>query len=186
MRPSSNVNYHCSIKGEGRNSPLWNVCESLSLDDFEREQSHRLASNLDGFPREKVEIIADAVHGWCDGHPYLTQRLYALIDESREYRKLGVEQLSGAVKQLVEGHLLYGDDANLAHITNYLRDSKEYCDQVFKILKKEARKSVMLAEELLTIGIVKRLHDLRLSIRNEIYKEVLKNFFEGEEPEGRS
>jgi len=136
-----------------------------------------LAGNLEGFPPEKVRVTADAVYGWCDGHPYLTQRLFELTEASEECRRASLDQLPAAVDRLVATHLLYGDDANVTHILHYLQESETYRDQVFKILKQERRRSVMHADDLLSIGIIKRSRDQYLVIRNKIYVETLNTFF---------
>ena len=162
---------------QGPNSPLLNICELFSLEDFSREQERSLASRLEGFRLAEQEVIAEAVRRWCDGHPYLTMRLYALIDASQECRRVSVNQLPEVVDRLVAKHILYDSDANVAHIFNRLQDSKAYREQVFAILTKAKRKSLMHAEDLLSIGIIKRSSDLNLKIRNKIYEEKLNTFF---------
>lgn len=110
---------------QGRNSPLWNVCERFSLDGFSQEQVRNLARNLEDFSPEQVVAIADAVHWWCNGHPSLTQRLFAFIEASVECRRASLNQLPRVVEQLVEMHFLYGDDANLQHILHSLKQNQE-------------------------------------------------------------
>jgi hypothetical protein len=165
---------------QGKSSPLRNVCEpSLfsPLGDFSREQGRRLAGNLQSFSIEMMNAIADAVHEWCDGHPYLTQRLLRLIETSKECRAASVDRLPGVVDRLVGENFLSGDDSNLTHILHYLQARREYSDQIFKILKEERRKSVMHTEDLLSIGLIKRSTDQYLIIRNKIYEEALNIFF---------
>jgi hypothetical protein len=165
----------------GSNSPLRNVCVHFALDDFAQRQVQSLAGNLAGFTPEAVEALVEAVHGWCDGHPYLTQRLFVLIDASEEWRRTNLSQLSQAVEQLVATHFIYGNDPNLSHILHYLREREPYRTPVFTILKQAKRKSVMYAEDLLSIGVIKRTSDQYLSIRNNIYRQALDTFFaEGE------
>ncbi|MBI1930704.1 AAA-like domain-containing protein, partial [Candidatus Poribacteria bacterium] len=129
---------------QGENSPLRNVCKSFSLDDFSREQVRELANNLQGYPPECAAAIVDVVHGWCDGHPYLTQCLYALIYNSQVCRAASVDQLPEVVGALVETAFVYGDDANLVHIfNNHLRPNEAYHEPVFAIFEGR-RKSTML------------------------------------------
>jgi len=163
---------------KGVNSPLRNVCEHFSLNDFSREQVCGLASNLKGFPPEAAEAVADIIHGWCNGHPYLTQRLYALIEASQECHRARVDQLPQLVDQFVAMHFLYGNDANLTHIFNYLQEGEAYRDQIFAIFKREKRRSVMHAADLLSIGIIKRSNDQHLVIRNKVYEKALSDFFD--------
>ena len=100
-------------------------------------------------------------------------------------RATDVNQLSEVVDGLVEDHILYGDDPNLTHVIGFLWDSeKEYRDQVFEIFGKEKRiKTLKNAEDLLSIGIIKRSSDRHLIIRNKIYHEALKDLFEKEDHE---
>ena len=165
----------------GKASPLRNICEPFSLDDFSREQGLRLASRLGGFCPAGQEVIAEAVHKWCGGHPYLTLRLYALIDASQEDRRVSVNQLPEVVDRLVAKHILYDSDANLSHILDQLEKSPEYQKRVVTILRSGKRKSVWSADDLLSIGIIKRSEDLHLVIRNKIYEKVLNDLFEVEE-----
>ena len=116
---------------QGANSPLQNICAPFSLSDFSQEDVHKLASNLRGFPPEHMEAIADAVYRWCDGYPYLTQRLYALIDETQACRGAKVYQLSEVVDGLVEDRILYADDPNLIHTINYLSIVSHFSEPIF-------------------------------------------------------
>lgn len=169
----------------GKNSPLRNVCELFSLDDFTRAQGRDLASNLEGLSDGAVTALAEAVYGWCDGHPYLTQRLYALIEATPECRTATAEQLPGIVDHLVTTYFLHGNDANLAHILNYLQENEAYRTPIFQVLKSEKRKGVMLADDLSAIGIIKRSSNLDLIIRNKVYEQRLNNFFAEEEENPR-
>ncbi|NEP13554.1 MAG: AAA family ATPase [Symploca sp. SIO2C1] len=165
---------------QSKNSPLRNICELFKLNDFSQEQVLTLAQNLQEFTPEIVEVIADCVHQWCEGHPYLTQRLLGLIDKSHECRNASQDSLSGEIHKLVDKHILYGSDANLTHVLNYLRTSGDsYCQAVYKILHsqpEEQSEKAPHAQELILMGIIKRSSNQCLIIRNQIYKETLEIF----------
>ncbi len=169
---------------QGQNSPLRNICKPFTLDDFSLEQVLGLAQDLKDFPPEIVEIIAGCVRQWGEGHPYLTQRLLGLIDESQECRSASNDSLPGAIDQLVKEYIFKGNDANLAHVFHYLRNSGDsYCQAVSQILRnkpEERQETAPHADELILMGIIKRSSNLRLIIRNKVYEEALKIFFEQE------
>jgi hypothetical protein len=171
---------------QGQNSPLRNICKPFTLDDFSLEQVLGLAQDLKDFPPEIVEVIAGCVHQWGDGHPYFTQRLLALIDESQECQKASKDNLARAIDQLVKEHILYAkvNDANLDHVFHYLRNSGDsYCQAVSQILRnklEEQSEKAPHAPELLLMGIIKRSSTQHLIIRNKVYEEALKIFFEQE------
>lgn len=166
---------------QGKNSPLRESCKSFSLDDFSLEQVLDLAQNLKEFPPEIIEVIAACVHQWCGGHPYLTQRLFGLIDESQGCRNASKDNLLGVIEQLVKDQIVYDNDANLIHVSHYLEDSGDsYCKSVSQILrnKPEARKKTTPhAKNLLLMGIIKRSKNQCLIIRNKLYEEALDKFF---------
>jgi hypothetical protein len=162
----------------GNNSPLRNICEHFSLADLSQEHVQSLASNLTGFAPRQVEALAQVVHRWCDGHPYLTQRLFTLIDASEACRNGNLQQLPEAVEHLVAGHFLYGNDANLHHVLHYVRESETYRDQVFTILTHEGERCATVdTEDLLSIGIIKRASNHCLIIRNDVYRQALRILF---------
>jgi hypothetical protein len=169
----------------GKNSPLRNVCTPFDLGDFTHEEVRLLARNLRELPVTHIEQIADSIYEWANGHPYLTQTLCALADECEDCRTIKIDELSELVKQLVETHILYGEDINLIHILKYLREEAQYRTPVFYVLKNSKnnpRKTVARMEELFSIGILKRGANAFLAVRNKIYSERLSLFFDDEHP----
>lgn len=168
---------------QDQNSPLRNICETFKLDDFSREQVLDLAQNLDNFSDEIIEIIAGCVHQWSDGHPSLTQCILSLIDESQECQNSNRDNIPVQINQLVKTLILDGSNPNLAHVDKRLRESGDaYCKSVADILysePEERKETVPYAQELVLMGIIKRLSNLKLVIRNKIYEEALKIFFDG-------
>ena len=183
------------------NSPLSNVCTIFSLQDFSQKQGIDLLKRngeVIDLPVEVLEIIAEIIYEWCSGHPYLTLRLYSLIEEKKDTIKDGVKwiqeekggqslkeiihQISQDLEQVIEclikKYFLYGNDENLDHIHRQLDKNPEYWKEVYKILG-EKPKTVRHKEELLTIGIIKQIesendNEYYLTIRNKLYNEWLK------------
>lgn len=174
---------------EGKNSPLYNICKPFTLNDFSKEQVAQLGQKLQDFPPDNIDIIVDKIYEWCGGHPYLTQRLFALIDENQECRNASNQEITQIVDQVIETYILDGNDVNVNHIFHYLQGQespKSYRDAVFKILNnKKPRKTVAHQDDLLTVGIIKR-SNLYLEIRNKMYKMALNNFFDQETKENDS
>lgn len=182
---------------KGRNSPLKNICQDFSptcsLDDLSKEQVGELVSKMMGLAPEKKEMVADMIYQWGNGHPYLTQVLCVLIEDSHECQRVSGDLLREVVKQLVENAFLYSSDKNLEHILNPLQEddnlrqeddemSEVYRNEVFAIFDGERsgrrRRLVRFVNDLLSLGIIKRLDNNDLVIRNEIYRQALDNFFQ--------
>jgi hypothetical protein len=166
---------------QGPNSPISGVWKEFDLDDFTREEVRALAANLESFPDTHVPIIADAVYAWTSGHPYLTQRLLALIDGCNDCRVASIAEVADIIKRLTEQYILLGQDGNLAHILKQLRENREYSTAVFKVLEEAKRKTVGSVDDLLSIGVLKKETDLSLAVRNKIYVERLRLFFDEKE-----
>lgn len=172
--------------GDGRNSPL-NICESFFPEDFTEEQVRNLANNLTDCSDEHKAVIATEVHRWTGGHPYLTQKLYALIEADPADRQAAVEQLPSVIKEVMESYFIYRQDKNIGHIESELERNETYYESVFQVLQDERRQYVDQHEDLETIGIIKRAKDHQTSERywiprNAIYSARLKNFFHKQDP----
>lgn len=92
------------------NSPLYNICERIDLKDFSLDQVHFLANNLQKFSIEERDIIAKIVYDWCDGHPYLTQFFYFLIEQNNEHLKEYLSQLPQLLNKLAKKNFIYGNN----------------------------------------------------------------------------
>ena len=145
-----------------------------------------LAGNLpqEEFSAEQIDVIAKEVFEWCDGHPYLTQRLLELIDENEAFRNADIDQLPGMIGDLVRQEILYQNDPNLAYTFDYLWRNQDYRDRVHLIFQTEntekPRKTIQNEEDLLAVGIIKRSAESYLIIRNNIYREALSNLIQDE------
>ncbi len=170
---------------EGENSPFKNICEKFTLSDFSLEHIPSLTQNFQDFSSQKRNIIADSIYQWTNGHPYLTQRLCQLIDEGKEFHNAPIAEISKVIDCLVENNLIYDNDVNLEHLFNYLERLEKKDGSYFRAVKRvlytgqeQPIRTLEHENDLLLIGVIKRLEDRRLVIRNKIYEEKLKNFFE--------
>ena len=172
---------------EGENSPFRNICERFTLNDFSREQVLSLAQNLKyftNFSDEKVTFIVDYIFEWSAGHPYLTQRLYKLIDESEECRNASTSQIFQIINRLVQNELIDNNDVNLEHIFHCLNNLEQETGTCFSAVKQvlngrqgQPIRTIEHQVDLMLIGIIKRLANRGLVIRNRIYEQKLKLFF---------
>ena len=167
---------------EGHNSPLSNVCEPpVSLDDFSEEQVYILSKNLQACTEILAHTLSTHIYRWCNGHPYLTQRLLNLTERSQTLSNIKNEEVSEWMESLVEVNFMHNKDANLDNILHYLeKNSASPRDSIFKVLKNENLKTVDHDDELLVAGFLRRLDDQCLVVRNQIYVKALEIFFEKE------
>jgi hypothetical protein len=99
----------------GQNSPLANVCKPLYLDGFGLPGTVQLVRNLE----QIVPIdddVATLVHEYTRGHPYLTQRLCALMErEVQSLREGAFERITRQSVERAVDRMLEGDE-NLRYI----------------------------------------------------------------------
>jgi len=163
-----------------KNSPLDNVChQAFSLDDFSLKQTRELVYKLTDLAVEKKETLTKTIYHWTKGHPYLTQILCYLIENSCEYRNGRLEEPEVFVKSLVENKIIYADlpNSNLNHIFRHLDDEERYMRYLHQILEGQKKKGNETLRKLSIIGIIKRDKGF-YDIRNEIYRKALRNYFE--------
>lgn len=174
--------YDLQLLLKGNNSPLRGVCKEFTINDFSLEQTISLAHHLQSLPSAMINDIGELVYKWCSGHPYLTQRLYALIDKNPECQTANVVQMDKVVESLINQNLLYSNDINLSHIVKFIKTNKKYADQVFNILDVTKLgtdiRTVINLEELLINGCIKcSTNQSLVFIRNKIYEKALRNYF---------
>lgn len=165
---------------QGKNSPLKNICETILLEDFDRIEVEHLCSNLYDYSPEVRIIISKSVYEWCAGHPYLTQRLLKIIADSKICIDKEVNRISETIDNVVEASFFYdeNEDSNLSHILSYINEVEASCrDSIFKILNENTITDIIHDEDLFVVGIIRRLDDKSLAIRNRIYAQILQNLF---------
>ena len=170
----------------GLTSPPANICKFISLDDFSSKQVESLVDKLVNLSDESKQTLAEAIYDCAAGHPYLTQKLCSLVEESSEYKNGDLNEPEEFIQNLAQKAIVhaYPRDQNLRYLFSYLRDNERYPDapqyveELRKILDRKRRKGTELLEELSVIGWVKQEADgIHYVIRNKIYEEALNNAF---------
>ena len=170
---------------EGQNSPLSNVCIKYWLNDFSERQVLELARNLQklSWSEEKIIEIAKFAYYWSSGHPYLTQRILSLVEESQECLNASANDMPEVMNLIIERELIHGGDANIDYIRDYFRSrDQSYQNSVLQILDLQTKQDIKPLKtlphdrELILSGIIKRLEDSSICIHNKIYIQVLENF----------
>ena len=164
---------------EGKNSYLRNICQEFYIKDFSKQQVITLGENLQNFSDLLREKISHSVYEWGSGHPYLTQRLFQLIDENQEVRHQEETHILEFINGLIEQYIKDKKDANLNYIVDYLRKKSKInssCNEIVnKLLHPHFQVSGEHKDELETIGLIKKNDQGDFTIRNKMYGEVFKN-----------
>ena len=103
----------------GQNSPLANVCRTVYLDGFGLDGTRQLVNNLKKIASVAPDVAA-YVHSQTLGHPYLTQRICASIQEASAQRGERRKRVSRQHVDEAIDHMLEGD-ANLRYIALQLQ-----------------------------------------------------------------
>lgn len=161
---------------------IQSISKTFKLDDFSYQQVLELANNFNRqeFPSPRAQKIAKYVYQWCSGHPYLTQDLYSLIEESTDCKNCNDDQIPEIIEKLVHDRLIStnNDNANITYLLKYLKSSAPSVhDAIRKILYNQPQRILIENRELLAFGILRFSEDHNLVIRNKIYEQVLKSFF---------
>lgn len=161
-----------------KSSPLYNSCEWLTLKDFSEAQSLKLVNQLSNLSNEARTAINKAVYTWTSGHPYLTQKVCMLIEESDEYLSQNIINAENLVERLVQLKIVerWRDDNNIFYLFRHIQDKEEYQQFLRDILEGKKRKMDSIAPDLESIGFIIQEGDTYI-IRNRIYKEALKLYF---------
>jgi hypothetical protein len=150
---------------DDRISPF-NIAQRVRLADFTLAQVRELVGKA-GWSDEQAALLAERIHQWTDGQPYLTQWLCSYLgpDATPADVDAGVERL----RREDENHLP-------PLITRVVADAKlpEYVSRILfgekiKFYPGENRRQA----ELELLGIVKADSDGSCQIRNRIYEQAL-------------
>ena len=109
-----------------RNSPF-NIAHRLGLDDFSADQVLQLVV-LGPWAREKAAALAQQVHWWTNGHPYLTQLLCSQLD---------TDSTPQDVDRLVR-QLPFSDERHLKPILRELREDRQLFEYLERIYRSES------------------------------------------------
>ena len=174
----------------GRNSPLANVCKPIYLDDFDLLGTEYLVSNL-GQIAPVDPGLAEYIHSQTHGHPYLTQRICALIQEAQLDRTRGLERIrlqdvDRALDRMHEG------DENLRYVILQLERYGQAGDLLRRMLAEGLSIPFSIIDSrvarLFVIGAIRREKTLevvddierersRCAVRNPIYERALRRYF---------
>jgi hypothetical protein len=173
----------------GRNSPLANVCKSVYLGDFDLLGTEYLVSNLSQVA-PLCPGLAEYIHRHARGHPYLTQRICALIEGDQRGRKAGERQITlRDVDRAVDQ--MYEDDENLRYVSLQLERHEQAAGLLRQVLVQEQTVPFSLIDgrvaRLFVIGAIRReegdggrdgrsVGRAYCAIRNPIYERALRQY----------
>ncbi|MGK7928938.1 MAG: AAA-like domain-containing protein [Spirulina sp.] len=155
----------------------FNIGQRVDLTDFTFTEAFPLAVGL-GLPEREARQVLQWVLAWTGGHPYLTQRLCQTLREENRDRWSEV-----AVSELVH-RIFFGDaskqDTNLQFVRDMLTRRSPDITAGLTVYREIWRGKVAIADEeqslvksnLKLSGVVKRLADGVLLVRNPIYRQV--------------
>jgi len=150
---------------DNRISPF-NIAQRLRLPDFTVEQVETLAQQGGISP-----VLAQQIHAWTGGQPYLTQKLCSYLIETKNNVEVAIEQLRRE------------DQNHLPPIFQRLQEDKklgQYIQRIYqgKRIKFSSGDNRHATLELL--GLIKADSEGYCIIRNKLYKEMLAELFTGE------
>jgi hypothetical protein len=178
----------------GQNSPLANVCKPIYLSDFDLTGTQSLVNNLNQVASLEFNV-APYIHHHARGHPYLTQRICALIEESlprrskgrKARRKITTRAVDRAIDRMHEG------DENLRYVTLQLGSYPQARDLLRRMITEGLIVPFSIIDprvaRLFVIGVVRRdiatevvrgivRERSRCTVRNPIYEDALRQYFE--------
>ncbi|MCD6519132.1 MAG: CHAT domain-containing protein [Anaerolineae bacterium] len=164
----------------GTNSPL-NICEKLYLQDFTRQDVAKIVNQFKrlGIPVDEEAI--DKVYELTHGHPYLTMRLCALMEQAR------VAKVTPAEVERMADQMLIEDD-NIRHVIRELERNPSARRRLRSILIEGqqipfSRNDPILAS-LEMIGAIQASQPCQ--VRNLLYERALRWYYaqlEGKVPQ---
>lgn len=165
-----------ALMSDPRTSPF-NVAQRVPLPDFTPAQTGRLVTHL-GLPAEDAAAVAQRIHHWTDGQPYLTQRLCRTLAEGEA--PATPEGVDLAVQRL------YREDTNhLPRILEALDPEKQpklrqYVERVLAGHQPQFRPASegRYHGPLALIGVLKADNQGLCRVRNRIYEKALESALE--------
>lgn len=150
-----------------RISPF-NVAQKVRLPDFTAEQVHDLVSK-GGWDYEQTRTLAQRIHHWTDGQPYLTQSLCAYLEANAT--KSDVDAAVERLRREDRNHFLpllrrLDDELKLQAYTAKILDGNR-----IKFYPGQNPRH----NHLELLGVIKADDEGYCTIRNRIYEAVLKD-----------
>ncbi len=150
---------------DDRISPF-NIAQRVRLADFTLARVRDLVSK-GGWHAEQVGLLAERIHYWTDGQPYLTQLLCSYLGP--DATPMDVDRAVERVRREDENNLppLVGQLARDEQVRTYL--GRIQAGEKLRFFPRENRRQAQL--ELL--GVIKEDVDGFCCVRNRIYEQVL-------------
>lgn len=158
----------------GTNSPL-NICEKIYLNDLDSEQVAQIVSRFSLLGVTVEPDVAGAVYALTGGHPYLTVRLCAVLEEA------GIEQITVARVRWAASQLLIEDD-NIRHLLHELDTMPAARRRLYSIVIERRRVPFSRNDPILAslemIGAIRPTQPC--AVRNRLYARALAHYFQGQ------
>jgi hypothetical protein len=163
---------------DSRISPF-NIAQQLRLPDFTVQQVQQLVEQ-GNWTGQQAKELAQQIHAWTNGVPYITQWLCAYLADSSDDSKSSDELLEQAVERFRRE-----DDKHLPHIFDSLQANEKLRQYLERIYKGEQIKFYPSQNhrqaELELLGLIKADEAGYCTIRNKIYEQALAELFGDDE-----
>ncbi|NLD73087.1 MAG: CHAT domain-containing protein, partial [Chloroflexi bacterium] len=158
----------------GTNSPL-NICEKIYLQDLSPADVGRLVGLFRSIGVSVPKEAPERIYALTGGHPYLTMRLCALLEQHRA-KRLGPEQIEAAAEELLV------EDDNLHHLVRELERLPQARQRLAEIVLDGAQIPFSRVDPVLAalemIGAIKPSQPCQ--VRNHLYERSLRPYLEGQ------
>ncbi len=157
----------------GSNSPL-NICEKVYLSDFSLREVKEIVRHFDRMGVSVEEGTPELLYDLAGGHPYLTMRACALMEQDAP------DRVTPDLVQEAADRLLLEDD-NIRHVIRELENHPLERERLREILIEGrelafSRNDLVLAS-LEMIGAIRPGQPCR--VRNRLYARALRKYYEG-------
>jgi hypothetical protein len=168
----------------GSNSPL-NICEKLYLRDLDLPDVAKIVGQ---FTKLGVSVPLEApqrIYALTGGHPYLTMRLCALLEQAK-VKELATENIEMAAEQMLM------EDDNIRHVIRELDrrplERRRLRGILFEGRKVPFSRNDPVLASLEMIGAIRAVQPCE--VRNALYERALRQYFvqevEGAQPAARA
>lgn len=143
----------------------FNIASHIYLQDFTEEQVYQLVSKGD-WGMNQSQSLAQRIHYWTDGQPYLTQLFCTLLDSGATFRD--VDELA---KQLVINNI-----SHFSKLRGQLEGNSKLATYVNGIVsgnRFKFNRENPVQTQLELLGVIKANEDGYCIMRNRIYQMVL-------------
>ncbi len=168
-------------EAEAERGPALSAAATIEPADFSAAECYTLALGFEG-ETDLAQALMDRVHGWTDGHPYLTQKVARGV-----LRKGGkLEDVERVVAEQLLAPGAAEADPFLNHVRSSLTTRAPGTRRAARLLRSLAhgRKAVapadpLVLERLERSGVVAIDRSRRLEFRNRIFKELVGRWLQG-------